>query len=313
MAFALVLRELLKHWRLLVVGILLAAAAAVFSVYQPDGFTLKPRGLKHSSASTQVFVDTPSSSLGDLAGSFEPLNIRASVYANFMTTPAVLELLGQYAHIPWERIYAAGPVDPNLSKTVQEPTALKRNVEIAGETEPYRLNYTTDSHLPTVGIDAQAPTTSQAIALANGAVVALKEYVARLQVGAKVPPASRVVIRQVGTASGSVDDPGIAKTLAATVFIAVFLLWCVLVLLGLRFRENWRASAALQRAGDAPDDLQARPESAPIATVGEDAATAQMGLLDPNRPGGVGRPGSLHPDDRAHDVVGSGQPTRATW
>ncbi len=32
----------------------------------------------------------------------------------------------------------------------------------------------------------------------------------------------------------------------AIVFVAVLLLWCVLMLAGARFRENWRASAALQ-------------------------------------------------------------------
>jgi hypothetical protein len=262
MVFALVLRELLTRWRLLIVGGLIAVIAAVFSVYHLDGLTLKARGLKHSSASTQVLVDTPASSLGDLRGSFEPLNVRAVVYANFMTTPAVLDLIGKQIGISGDQIYAAGPVDPNLSRTVQEPTALKRNAEITGETTPYRLNYTTDPNLPTVGVNAQAPTTKEAVALANGAVVGLQEYVAALQKNAKVPTSSKVVVRQVGEASGGVDNPGISKMLAGIVFVLVFLLWCVLVLVGVRFSENWRASAKLygvpdghvrQEAGQAQD------------------------------------------------------------
>ena len=34
------------------------------------------------------------------------------------------------------------------------------------------------------------------------------------------------------------------------VFVAVFLLWCVLMLVGTRFRENWRESAILQQDAD---------------------------------------------------------------
>jgi hypothetical protein len=128
---------------------------------------------------------------------------------------------------------------------VQEPTALKRNVEITGETNPYRLNFESQSNLPTITINSQAPTTSQAVALANGAAVGLKQYVTSLENSNKTPASSRVAIRQLGSANGGVVDGGIKKALAAIVFLAVFLLWCVLILAGSRFRKNWRASATL--------------------------------------------------------------------
>ena len=74
----------------LAVGVLVAVVAATFSVYHLDGLKLKPRQLQHSSASTSVFVDTPSSVLGNLTPSFDPLQARATVYANFMASPEVL-------------------------------------------------------------------------------------------------------------------------------------------------------------------------------------------------------------------------------
>ncbi|HYM55266.1 MAG TPA: hypothetical protein VES97_07875, partial [Solirubrobacteraceae bacterium] len=77
MGFALVLRELSRHRLLLAVGALLATVAAILSVYRLEGQTLKSRGLQHSSASTQILVDTPSSSLGNLSGAFDSLNVRA--------------------------------------------------------------------------------------------------------------------------------------------------------------------------------------------------------------------------------------------
>jgi hypothetical protein len=51
------------------------------------------------------------------------------------------------------------------------------------------------------------------------------------------------VIRQLGPASGGVVNGGISKSLMVIVFLAVFLLWCVLVLVGVRLRAAWRATA----------------------------------------------------------------------
>jgi hypothetical protein len=245
MEFALLLRELLRRWPLLVVGVLIAAVAAIFSVYHLEGSKLKARSLQYSSASTQVLVDTPASVLGNVSQSFEPLSARAVVYANFMASPAVLKLIGEHAGIPGNQIYAAGPVDELQPRAVQEPTALKRNVEITGETDPYRLNFNSTTNVPTITIYSQAPATAQALALANGAVAGLKQYVASVETTNRIPSHSRVIIRQLGPATGSVVDGGISKALMAIVFLATFLLWCVLVLAGARFRETWRASAVL--------------------------------------------------------------------
>jgi hypothetical protein len=244
MEFAFVLRELWERRLVVAIGILVAAVLATLSVYRLEGFKLKARSLQYSSASTQILVDTPSSVLGDLSPSFDPLNSRAVVYANFMASPAVLELIGQQVGLRGDQIYAAGPVDTLQPRTVQEPTALKRNVQLTGETVPYRFNFNSEPNLPTIGVYSQAPATQQAIALANAAAVGLQRYVANLQKTNKVPRESRVVIRQLGHADGGVVNSGISKSLAGIVFGAVFLLWCVLVLVGARLRQGWRESGA---------------------------------------------------------------------
>jgi hypothetical protein len=260
MEFALVLRELTRHRWALAVGVLVAAVAATFSVYHLDGLKLKPRQLTHSSASTSVFVDTPSSVLGNLTPSFDPLQTRATVYANFMASPEVLNMIGQRVGIPGDQIYAAGPVDSLVPRIVEEPTAVQRNVEITGETMPYRLNFNNDPNLPTIGIYAQAPTTNQAILLANAAAASLGQYVRNLQETDRVPSQSRVVIRQLGLASGGVADGGVSKALAVIVFLGVLLLWCVLVLAAVRFRAYWRASVALDGTADAAAAAAAGPQ-----------------------------------------------------
>jgi hypothetical protein len=243
MEFARVLRELLSRRRMLALGALIAAVASVLSVYRLDGFALKSRSLERSGASTQLLVDSSSSVLGNVSQSFEPLASRAAVYANFMTSPVVLDLIGEQVGLSGAQIYAAGPVNPQQPRVVQEPTALKRNVEITGETTPYRLEFESPAAQPTINVFSQAPTTAQAVALANAAVVGLQKYVSSLEASNGVAPKSRVIIRQLGPASGAVVDSGISKTLATMVFVAVFVLWCLLVLVGSRFRESWRASA----------------------------------------------------------------------
>jgi hypothetical protein len=245
MEFALVIRELAGRRLALAIGALVAVFAAVLSVYRLDGTSLKPRSLQYSSASTRVFVDTSSSVLGNLSQSFEPLQSRATVYANFMASPTVLNLIGQRVGLSGSQIYAAGPVDPQVPRIVQEPTAVQRNVEITGETTPYRLNFNSDPNLPTIGIYAQAPTTKVAIALADASVTSLEQYVGSLEDADHIPQQSRIVIRQLGEANGGVVDGGISKALALMVFVAVFVLWCVLMLVGTRFRESWRASGKI--------------------------------------------------------------------
>ncbi len=247
MELALAFRELWRRRWIVALGILVAAVAAVLSVYRLDGFTLKARSLQHSGASTQILVDTKSSVLANVSPSFEPLNSRAIVYANFMTSPVVLELISRQVGLRGDQIYAAGPVDTLQPRTVQEPTELSRNIQVTGESAPYRLNFNSVTNLPTIGVYAQAPTTSVAIALANASVVGLQKYVTGIEKAENTPAASRIAIRQLGTATGGVVNSGISKSLAALVFAAMLLLWCVLVLVGARFRASWRASGVAYR------------------------------------------------------------------
>ncbi len=274
MEFALILRELSKRRVALGIGVVIAVIAAILSVYRLESSGLAPRSLQYSSASTQVFVDTPSSVLGDLQPSFEPLQARATVYANFMASPTFLALVGEKAGIPGDQIYAAGPVDPSVPRVVEEPTAVERNVEITGESTPYRLNFNDDPNLPTIGIYAQAPNTRQAVALANASAAALAQYVATLAKTGNTPPAQRVVIRQLGSASGGVVDGGISKAVAFLTFVGVFVLWCVLVLVGGRFAETWRATAKIYDEPSRPEDESSKASSNGHAEGEERAAVA---------------------------------------
>lgn len=272
MELARVLRELLQRPRLLALGALVAAVAAFLSIYSFEGGKLKASSLQHSAASTQVLVDSQSSALGSVSQSFEPLAARAHVYASFMVSPAFLGVVGKQVGLSGGQIYASGPVSQTEPRAVLEPTELKRNVQVTGETAPYRLAFESQEGLPTITINSQAPSTAQAVALANAAAAGLQQYVTNVASTAGVPERSRIVIRQLGSATGSVVDGGISKSLAALVFVAVFLLWCILMLVATRFREAWRASAAMP-GGPEGDSSEAAAMSAALPTVsGDDGA-----------------------------------------
>lgn len=284
MEFALAIRDLWKHRVLLALGVVIAAGAAYLSVGH--------KSLTYSSASTQVLVDSDSSVIGNSNVPFEPLDGRAQVYSNFMTSPTILEAIGKRVGLAGSQIYAAGPVSANLPRVEQEPTDLRRNVEITGETKPYRLSFENQGNTPTITINAQAPTTAMAVGLADGAAVALEQYVTNIESTQAIPAHSRVAIRQLGSASGSVVDGGISKTLAGLVFVLVFLLWCVGMLVGMRFRRTWRASAVFQ--AQAQNDELA--QSGASRGVDPSAKAADMGA------GGGVRAGDGHRhdvDDRA--------------
>ena len=254
MELAHALRRLGRHPLVLGLGALVAVAASILSVYRVENGSLKARSLEYAAASTQILIDSEPSSLGSVSQSFEQLSTRAEVYANLMASPTLLEVIARPLHLSAGQLYAAGPVNAAEPRVEQEPTALKRNVEITGETKPYRLNFESQANLPTITINTQAPTTAQAIGLANAAAIGLKKYVANVATAEGIREHSRVVIRQLGSATGGVVDPGISKTLAVMVFVLVMALWCVLMLAASRSREIWRASAPDLAADEGPDD-----------------------------------------------------------
>ena len=318
MEFALILRELWARKWLLALGAVVSFVAAFLSVYRVDGFAVKRRTLQYSSASTVLLVDTPTSVLGDVKSEFVPLINRAQVYANFLASPGIVDLIAQRAGLKGEQLYAAGPVEPLQPRTVQEPTALKRNVEITGESTPYRLSFTDSANSPSIGVATQAPTTKTSEALANAAGAALEQYVEQVQAQEKVPVASRVVIRQLGSAHGGVVDGGFSRSLALLVFLGVMFLWCVMMIAAARFRESWRSSGEYAASAEAVSAV-AGPEGAP-------AEAAERNGTDPsgNPPSAdelAGRYPGVKPKvvvdegvvaELEHELAGTGEASAAT-
>ena len=260
-------RTLLKLWNLRVwmgIGVALAIVAAIAVV------KISHKAV-YSEASTQMIVDAQRSALGNQSDNLTPFTSRAFVYARLMTTPQVLDYIGKDAGIPGNLIAASGPTELDGPTATHVPSAAHGDQQVT-TAESYKLNFLQNPELPTVDIYAEAPTTKQAMALANGAVTGFSAYMKNLDSQTNVPVKARVDIRQAGSATGGVVDSGANKKLALIAFLLVAAVWSAAVLFVTNLREHLRLAKAERRpqnatAGLHPSRLSAPPEAPVTARV----------------------------------------------
>lgn len=296
-------RTLLKLWRLralILVGVVLAAAAGVGSIS-----LLHSRA--YSSASTQMIVDASRSALGDPQEDITPFTSRAVVFARLMTTPQVLKYIGNAAGIPGNLIAASGPEELAAPQAMHVPTVAAGN-QLLTTAARYKLNFLQNPELPTVDIYSEAPTTKQAIALANGAVSGFAAYMQNLDAQSNVPAAQRVTIRQAGAATGGVVDPTEPASLAAIISACVLLLWCGLLLFVGNLSEQLRVVRAELPAVAAGDytALARLPEPLPrkpLLSTGDAAAHGEDDLGE----------ASFASNGSSNAAGGSGEVVRRAW
>jgi hypothetical protein len=276
MELARTLKTLWIRRRLVALGAVIAALAALLSVYSIGLFppSMTSRTNVFATASTQLLVDAPDSAFADLENDLTPLETRASVFARFLASPVALQLIAQEAKVPLSSIEAEGPYDINLPVIQQEPTAGQRSSQIIGEGALYRLRFENNPVLPVVSVFAQAPTESEAIDLANAAPGALRTYINRIQQQQRTPESRRVVIRKLGEATGGVVNAGANIQISMLVFIIVFGAWCMLLIPAQTIARGWREANPY---GDADSSRGRRP-----------------GGREHEPRGGLGYPGSEH-------------------
>ena len=170
----------------------------------------------YATASTQMIVDSPRSLLGNAGASLIPFTARASVFADLMASHAAVVAIGEAAGIPPDQIVAQGPANTAGTGTVSPaPPSAPQPVT------KYKLFLDQDPTLPTVDIYAQAPTTQEAIALANGAVTGFSKYLRAVENQSSISANHRIELRELGPAVGGVVDPQASKKIAAVLVLVV--------------------------------------------------------------------------------------------
>jgi len=245
------LRELSRLPAGIVVSVLLAAFAAVWSVANISLFPpgLQPRALEMATASTQAVVDTPYSAVLDLRQSTSDiigLKNRAVLIGTLMGSTEVRAAIARRVGIPAASLQVVAPRTPDQPRPIEQSGAKPGPGDLLKSTDQYRLDIQANPTVPLLNIDAQAPTATAAQTLADGAVSGLGDYLRGLAASDKAPRGAQVRLRQLGAAKGRVINRGVQLQVMFVVFMLVFALSCVAAILVARVWRGWQLAGAAE-------------------------------------------------------------------
>jgi hypothetical protein len=230
-----------------------AVVAALWSV--ADISLLPPRvgsrALTMATASTQVVVDTPRSTLVDMRQDtygIDGLTNRALLLGNVMASPLVRADIARRAHVPFDQLQVVPPITARQPRVLSEAGNEKHTSDILRLNGQYRLYIKANPTVPFLQIYAQTPTAKSAGALANAAVGGMQSYLAELAKSTQTPGVQQIRLTQLGQAHGSVVDKGIEWQFAFLAFLLAFGASCATVIWIRRVREGWRLAALSEQA-----------------------------------------------------------------
>ncbi len=191
-------------------------------------------------ATVQILVDSPDSALANLSQETVPLTTRASVFAQVMTSAAVLEDIAGSAGVPAGAITAQGPYSGSgESLDVVTPSEARSN-QLLAEQNKYKLTFLAQTNEPVVTASVQAPSPAAAARVAAAIYPGVQHYVTQLEQQSGTPVRHRVTIRQLGPPQAGPVNSSARSTLTVAAFLGVLLLG----LLGLLGFEGMRRRAA---------------------------------------------------------------------
>jgi hypothetical protein len=230
-------------------SLLIAAWSVAQISLMPPGLT--PRHLKMATATTQVIVDTPRSTLVDIRQdtySIDALTNRALLLGNVMASPQVRSDIARRAHLPFDEVQVVPPLTPKQPRVLAEAGNEKHTTDILHLNGKYRLYVRANPTVPFLQIYAQTPTAESAAALANAAVGGIEAYLAALAQSTRTPGNQQVRLTQLGQAHGAVVNGGVELRFAFLAFLVAFALSCATVIWMRRVREGWRLAALSEQA-----------------------------------------------------------------
>jgi hypothetical protein len=242
MQIVVMLRELWRHRRLVMLSGLIAVAIGVLMLYSVSPpIKLQTRAYTVGIASTTAMLDTPSSQVVDLGGgqnddvaaSAGSLPGRAALLANVLTKPPRKDQIAQAAGIDPLTLIAESP---SPDSTLPRPAV--------GSISPNNpraslLTVSTFEGLPILGVNVTAPDERTALKLSNGAITVLLAHIASLAKTDGVPANRRLVVKQLGPPRVATAKHGPSRKLAAVVVLFIFCLLCAAILIVSWLRTSW--------------------------------------------------------------------------
>lgn len=261
-----VVSELWRLRRWVAVGLIVGFVAALSQLYKLP--SMEKKSFEVGAASTEILVEHSGSPLGILGTDIQTranLSAQTGLYARLIGTPPVKERIARRAGVPLGAI--ATGVPQSTGQTGREVAAEQRGNELLVEGNFYRILASPVPETAIITISTQAPTGEEAIKLADGAVVGLRDYIKFTAQQAGVARAIR--FRQLGEAIGGQITQNANMKVAALAFFGGLFGWAFLVLVTSRLLVSWREAQAAERLrAQYPQDAEALPE-----TVGDDART----------------------------------------
>ena len=172
-----------------------------------------------------------------------------------MVSPEALTYIGQDAGIPGNEIAAQGPAEIGAPQAIHNPSTVK-NGKLVVPKSKFILRFDQNPQLPTVDIYSQAPTTRQAIALANGAVTGFTGISTSSTVRPACPALSACRSGSWAAPRAVRSTPAPASCSPMLLGVALFVVWCGGILSVSRLRANLRAAWGAGGAAGEPGESQ---------------------------------------------------------
>jgi hypothetical protein len=242
------MRELWGQKIGLALVLLAATLGATMVLFHVSFFppSLGSKSLDLASASTEVVVDTPRSSIVDLRQdtyAYLAETNRALLLGNVMASRPVRNYIGIRAGLPPSEIRISPPVTPEQPRVVTTSSESPKTSDIFRSPDEYRINIEANPTVPILDIYTEAPTASSAESLADAAVKGLGDYLRGTAQRQATPLRDKVKLTQLGRARGEVINEGASLQLAFAVFVIVLFLGSTLVIYFSRVRRGWSATS----------------------------------------------------------------------
>jgi hypothetical protein len=254
------LRPLRRHPGWTGLGLLIAVVAAATRFFSigilPPSIT--SRTFAHATARTQLVVAKKASFSHTLApvndtyaSAFPP---RSYALADIVASPELTDYIARTVGVPASKIGILEPLWTELARAQQWANGPKRASEIIIEKDPYQISLGVQGNLPpyspVIDVDTQAPNTQMAAKLATAVTAGLRKYVLQLQTAGGIPPYQRYGVSQLASVSVTPANTSQLVTVAVFVFLAVFVLWCAVVLAFSSLARDLRSAATRPQGGN---------------------------------------------------------------
>ena len=235
-----------RFWWLVLIGVLAAGLTGLVLLYKVERFVppkLEKRAKTTYAATTELLVDSPTDPYLRVATTTKPTSppriqpSKTKTATTSETKPAATPLPTDTS-VDTQTLIDAANLFPLLVKS-DAVTAIRRRLvgELPGTVEAKAiyasqgLNRFRPSKIPVIQISAVSRRPKSAIALAEGTANAFELWLRDKQVGAKIPRAQRIVLRELHAARHATAQGGPSYSLLALASLGVLALFVALAIL----------------------------------------------------------------------------------